>query len=107
MTSLLLSLISNFIIVEKQGNFKVNGVKFNQLCHKIDTKLTNDIDNITAEQINNYILEYDAINESIEYDFLNFVKKRVKNKYVNTRILPNILNCIHDFTIQPPSGASV
>lgn len=96
--ALLLSLISNFKLVEKSSNFKSIGNKFNKLCHAIEDKLTNDQDNITTEHIRLFIAEYDNLNESLEYSYLEFIKKRTQKKYKDTKSLPNCLNSITNFT---------
>ena len=97
MTALLLSLISNFKLSEKFNNFKSIANKFNKLTSSIENKLTNDIENITIEQINAIILEYDNLNEAIEFQFPDFIKERVKKKFNGKRIMPNILNCVTDY----------
>ena len=95
--ALLLSLISNFKLVEKSSNFKSVGNKFNKLCHAIEDKLTNDQDNITTEHVRLFITEYDNLNESLEYSYLEFVKSRNQKKYKNEKSLPNCLNCTQSF----------
>ena len=95
--ALLLSLISNFKLVEKSSNFKSVGNKFNKLCHAIEDKLTNDQENITTEHIRLFITEYDNLNESLEYSYLEFVKSRNQKKYKDTKCLPNALNCTTAF----------
>ena len=95
--ALLLSLISNFKLVEKSSNFKSIGNKFNKLCHGIEDKLTNDQDNLTTEQIRLFIAEYDNLNESLEYPYLEYIKSRVQKKYKGEKSLPNCLNCTQTF----------
>lgn len=97
--ALLLSLISNFKLVEKSSNFKSIGNKFNKLCHAIEDKLTNDQDNITTEHIRMFITEYDNLNESLEYSYLEFIKNKIQKKYKDTKCLPNALNCTTTFQV--------
>lgn len=92
-TTLLLSLINNFKFVEKANNFKSVAVKYNKLTHNIESRLTNDINNISISDISNIITEYDNLNESIDYSFPDHIKERVKKIYKNNRKLPSSLNC--------------
>ena len=98
MNALLLSLISNFKLAEKTSNFKSIVNKLNKLCHAIEDKLTNDQDNITTYQIRLFISEYDNLNESLEYPYLEYIKSRVQKKYKGQKSLPNSINCVTDFT---------
>ena len=95
--ALLLSLISNFKLVEKSSNFKSIGNKFVKLSHAVEDKLTNDQENVTTEHIRIFITEYDNLNESLEYSYLEFVKSRVQTKYKGEKSLPNCLNCTQTF----------
>lgn len=99
-TTLLLSLMNNFKYVEKFNNFKSVAIKFNKLTHAIENKLTNELDSITVDQINGFILEYDNLNEQLDFPYPEFIKKKIKNLYVGKRTLPNSLNCETIF-VQP------
>lgn len=99
-TTLLLSLMNNFKFVEKTNNFKSVAIKFNKLTHAIENKLTNEMDTITIEQINTFILEYDNLNEQLDYPYPQFIRKKIKGRYVGKRTLPSILNCEKDFVQQ-------
>lgn len=100
-TIICIGIITNFKIIEKANVFRITGIKFNKLCHNIENKLTNEIENINSNDITNFILEYDNINENLEYFYCNFIKKKVKNKYKNKKTLPNVLNCDTDFIPNP------
>jgi hypothetical protein len=76
-TSLILSLVGNFRSDEHVINFSSKSIKFNKLCHKIEDLLYNCIDGITIENIRSIIDDYDAINEQIEYPFVNFIKEKL------------------------------
>lgn len=97
-TSLILSLINNFKLPEKCQTFHNRANKFNKLTHVIEDALTNDIQDITVDKIRSLINEYDTINESLEFSFPSHIKNRIKNRYMNKRVLPNILNCEIVFT---------
>ena len=97
-TALILSLISNFKITEKQNNFKSISLKFIKLTHQIEDELANNQDNMTADIIRNIITSYDSLNEQIDYDHPEYIKKRVREIYKDKRILPNILNCTTSFS---------
>ena len=60
-TGLILSLISNFKIYEHIQQFNQLRIKFNKISHIIDSKLTNDNENINGEFIQGIIEDYDAI----------------------------------------------
>jgi hypothetical protein len=96
-TSLLLSLIGNFRIVEKAGSFRNSGLKFNKLCHLIEDKLMNQ-DEVTNETIRQIILDYDNIYESLEFSYSTRSKDKCKKRFVGKRTLPNVLNCEIDFS---------
>jgi len=103
-TALLLSLINNFKLPEKIQNFKNIGIKMNKLCHAIEDKLSNDINNCNHELIRQFINEYDTLNENLDYPYIEYVKNSVKKRYLNKRVLPNALNCEESFTIINPNN---
>jgi hypothetical protein len=79
-------------IYEKQINFRNLYLKYTKLTHLIEDKLTNEIDNIKKEDLTNIIKEYDLISEFYEFPYPNFIKKKIRNRYLNSkRTLPNIL----------------
>ena len=63
-------------------------IKFNKLCHQIDSKMTNDLDNINNDFISNVVDDYDQISESIEFAYPNSIKKRIKKQYEGKMHLP-------------------
>ena len=90
-TGLILSLISNFKIYENIQQFHQLQIKYNKLCHDIDSKLTNDIESITTDFIKSIVEDYDNITSSQEYSYPKRVKKRIKNQYANNYSLPSSL----------------
>ena len=92
-TSLILSLVGNFKLPEQSTNFTQIQIKMNSLCHKIEDKLTIDLDSCKIEDIRQFINDYDALYEQLDYAFPNFIKNRVKKIYSGKKVLPNILNC--------------
>jgi hypothetical protein len=98
-TTTILSLIGNFKLAEKVTNFKNIEIKMNKLCHSIEDKLTNDLENTTTENIRQIITEYDTLNEQLDYPFIGFIKNRVKRTYIGKKTLPNILNCELSFVV--------
>jgi hypothetical protein len=60
--------------------------------------LYNCIDEITTENVQAIIDDYDAINEQKEYTFVYF-KERLTKKYGSNRIMPNCLNCVSDLVV--------
>jgi hypothetical protein len=92
-TSLILSLVGNFHLPEQCSNFSQIQVKMNSLCHKIEDKLTIDLESCKIEDIRHFINDYDALYEQLDYSFPNLIKTRVKKVYAGKKVLPNILNC--------------
>ena len=92
-TATLLSLVSNFKLQEQAINFKAIAIKQNKLCHKCEDLLSIDLENTTIEHIRAIILEYDNLNEQVDYQYPGFIKNRVKKTYAGKKTLPNILNC--------------
>ena len=92
-TSLILSIIGNFKLTEQATNFKQIEIKMNKLTHKIEDFLSIDLESTKIEDIRAIINEYDALNESLDFPFPNFIKNRVKKVYSEKKTLPNILNC--------------
>ena len=97
-TSLILSLVGNFKLPEQATNFSQIQVKMNKLCHQIEDKLAIDIDNCKIEDIRQFINDYDALYEQLDYSFPGFIKNRVKKAYSGKKVLPNVLNCELTFT---------
>jgi hypothetical protein len=91
--ALILSLINNFSISEKQANFRSLHLKYTKLTHFIEDKITNELDNCTKEDIRNIINDYDVLTDNLDYPYPGFIRKRVKTRFFGKRTLPNILNC--------------
>ncbi len=90
-TALLISLINNFKIVERQQTFRALSLKYNTLLHHIEDKLNND-DNIDAEDTRAIIKEYDELISMNEYIIPHHIQQRVKKTYLGKKYLPTILN---------------
>lgn len=91
-TGLILSLIANFKIYENiQHNHQLQ-IKFNKLCHQIDSKLTNDEASITPDYIQSVIEDYDQITESQEFGFPSKIKIKIKTQYEGKMALPSSLS---------------
>ena len=88
----MLSFISNFKIYEHISQYHELQIKFNKLSHLVDSKITNEVDNINADFIQNIIEDYDGICESQEFAFPNKIKNRIKNQYINKMSLPSTLS---------------
>ena len=91
-TGLILSFISNFKIYEHISQYHQLQKKINKLSHWVDSKITNEVDNINADFIQNIIEDYDGICESQEFAFPNKIKKRIKIQYINKMSLPSTLS---------------
>ena len=91
--ALILSLINNFSISEKQANFRSLHLKYTKLTHFIEDKITNELENCTKEDIRKLINDYDVLTDNLDYPYPGFIKKRVKTRFFGKKTLPNILNC--------------
>ena len=91
-TGLILSLISNFKLYEHIQQYHQLQIKFNKLCHLIDSKMTNDLHSINNDFISNVVEDYDQICESIEFSYPNSIKKRIKKQYEGHFSLPASLS---------------
>ena len=96
-TALILGILNNFKFEFKAHTFNKLSLKMNRLCHSIENDLSDNLDNLTQENINKYINEYDNINESLEFGLIQMLKTKIKKKYKNKKILPNSLNCEGSF----------
>ena len=43
----------------------------NKLTHQIEDRLTNDLESTTADHIRSFISDYDNLNESLGYPFVD------------------------------------
>ena len=78
------------------------------LTNAIEDSLTNEINDINIDKIRNFINDYDAITESLEYSYPTHIKNRVRKKFKNIKTLPNSLNCVGTFVLltQPSTPSS-
>jgi hypothetical protein len=83
-TTLILSLINNYKLPEKCQTFRSKSIKYMHLCNQIEDSLTNDLNNINIDKIRNFINDYDAITESLEYSYPTHIKNRVRKKFKNS-----------------------
>lgn len=90
-TALLISLINNYKIVEKQQTFRNLSLKYMNLLHDIEDKLIND-NNIEPDEVRTIIKQYDDLISQTEYIIPSHVQKKVKNLYRGKKYLPLILN---------------
>lgn len=84
----LLSMISNFKIVERSSNFRNISLKFLKLQHLLDDKLSDPT--IDIDDVRDVVRQYDELLEQIE-QIPNFIKRRVYKMYVGKKYLPIIL----------------
>lgn len=101
LTVLLISFNNTFKISEKHNQFRILSIKYIKLCHVLEDNLVYSINNISHQNIFELVVEYDNLNESLEYSFPDHIKRAVKKLYVNKKTLPNILNCETDFVYNP------
>ena len=92
-TAFILALINNFKLDLKAQTFHNLSLKMNRLTHSIENDLNDNMEQLTQENIETYINDYDNINEILEFGLIQFIKNNVKNQYKIKRVLPNSLNC--------------
>ena len=96
--ALLLSLMNNFKIDIKTQIFHNLSQKMNRLCHKIESELGDNIDDITSDIIESFINEYDNLNhQSLEFGLIDYMNNQVKVLYKDVKTLPSSLNCVGSF----------
>ena len=91
-TGLILSLISNFKIYEHITQYHQLQIKYTKLSHLIDSRLTNDLENINIEFIQNVINDYDTISELQDFPYPESIKRKVKRQYDNKLSMPSSLS---------------
>ena len=92
LTAMIVGIINNFRINEKENNFKQLSCKFMKISHMIEDKLHNHLETLTSSDISNQIKEYDNLIEQIDFTFPTSIQKTVKALYKNKKQLPAILN---------------
>jgi len=105
--ALIMGMISNFKLSEKESLYKQVNQKMVRHCHNIEDMLNNSLATLDSEDVSNVIKKYDDIVEMNEYPFPNHIKRKITNIYKGKRSLPAVLNCVDvDFTISPPNTPS-
>jgi len=92
LTAMIIGIINNFRINEKESNFKQLSCKFMKISHTIEDKLHNHLETLSSSDISNQIKEYDNLIEQIDFTFPTSIQKTVKKLYKNKKQLPAILN---------------
>jgi len=101
LTAMIIGIINNFRINEKESNFKQLSCKFMKISHMIEDKLHNHLETLSSSDISNQIKEYDNLIEQIDFTFPTSIQKTVKKLYKNKKQLPAILNGdMDDFIIE-------
>mgnify|MGYP003345814178 CR=1 FL=1 len=78
LTGVIIGLVSSFKVYEKIQTFHQLQSKFNKLTSNIEKKLILNIDDITSDEINNFIETYDNLIDNIEYPISHNIKDKVK-----------------------------
>ena len=98
--AMIMSLIGNFKLNEKESVYKQVNQRMVRHCHFIEDLLNNSLESLESDDVSEVIKKYDDIVESNEYAFPRHIKTRVANIYKNKRTLPAVLNCVGtDFSI--------
>ncbi len=104
MCALIMALISNFKLNEKETCFKQVQIKMTRHCHTIEDMLNNSLASLDGEDVSEIIKKYDDIIEMNDHPFPLHIKRKITKIYKTHRTLPAILNCVDvDFNISVPS----
>lgn len=90
-TALLISMINNYKIVEKQQTFRNLSNKYMTLLHDIEDKIAND-HSIEADEVRTIVKQYDDLISQTEYIIPSHIQNKIKKIYQGKKHLPIILN---------------
>lgn len=90
LNTIILALMSSYKISDRINNFKTLKIKFNKLCHNMES-IKNKGGDIDITMVNNIIEEYDKLYEDIVYPFPSHIRKKVIKSYGGKKVLPNSL----------------
>ena len=106
--ALIMSMIGNFKIAEKESLFKQVNQKMTRHCHNIEDMLNNSLETLDSEDVSQVIKEYDNIVEMNEHTFPSHIKRKITNVYKGKKALPAVLNCVEtNFSNSNPTTPSV
>ena len=91
-TGLIIGMISNFKIYERITTYRTLYIKYNKLSNMIDSKITNELELINVDFIENVVNEYNNIGEQLDYDYPSFIRKKIKKEYQDKMSLPLVLS---------------
>jgi hypothetical protein len=91
LNTLILAISTNYKLIDRINNYKVNRIKAIKLQHIIESFVMKN-ETITPTILEGFVNEYDKLYEDLVYGFPNHIKKEVVNKYQNTKSLPNSLS---------------
>jgi len=102
--ALIMGMISNFKLSEKESLYKQVNQKMVRHTHAIEDMLNNSLATLDSEDVSNVIKKYDDIVEMNEFPFPSHIKKNVLNIYKGKRSLPAVLNCVDtNFSLSVPT----
>ena len=87
-TGLIIGMISNFKIYERITTYRNLYIKYNKLSNFIDSKLTNEMELINIDFIENVVNEYNNIGEQQDFDYPTKIRRRIKKEYQDKLSLP-------------------
>lgn len=102
--ALIMGMISNFKLSEKESLYKQINQKMVRHCHNIEDMLNNNLASLDSEDVSDVIKKYDDIVEMNEFPFPNHIKRKITHIYKGKRCLPAVLNCVdNDFSLSVPT----
>lgn len=97
LNTLILAISTNYKLVDRINNYKINRIKAVKLQHIIESCIMKN-DNISPTILEGFINEYDKLYEDLFYGFPHHIKREVVQKYQNTKSLPNSLSFLASTT---------
>jgi len=88
--AVLMALMNNYKIVERINCYKSLYIKYQQLSHRIESAI-NMSNEVSEKVLNDFITEYDNLQNDNNYSYLNYYKNKVVKIYGKTKCLPNSL----------------
>lgn len=95
LNTIIMTLSTQYKLNDRLNLYKNSQMKFNKLCHKIESIINNSQD-ITEKMVDDIITEYDNIVNDNNYGYISSYKKKIIMKYGKTKILPNSLALEND-----------
>lgn len=91
LNTLILAISSNYKLVDRINNYKINKTKITKLQHIIESYMLKN-DETKPEILEGFINEYDKLYDELVFGFPSHIKMKVIKKYQGKKALPNSLS---------------